>query len=794
MLRKQAGEGEADERSQLLGELEDLLGRLASLQEQGAVGDGLVELSSASEFDLPVTWTTDRELRYTSASGSLAGGGGEPADALVGRSLWECLGTDDPNHPVLRHHRQALEGDTVFFRLKRADRRWFNHIAPVRGRDGRVVGTIGFAFDVGSPGDDWAARRASARRYRVVVSSAPVGVAVLSLDGQVLECNPALARIFDHSPEEIRKRGVAGLSHPEDLLLDVRLFGDLVEGKRDRYQIEKRYFRRDGALLWCNLTVSLVRGDSGVPELVIAVVEDVTERKETHEALRQSEARFRSVYESGLLGIFFFNGDLVIDDANDAFLRMVGYDRRALTSVGWTLITPREFRARDEQALAELRQDGICAPFEKEYTRMDGTRVPVIVSGAFLDEEKSRGVACVLDVSEKRRLEAQFQQAQRLDILGRVAGGVAHDFNNIVTAVLANTELVKDALEPTHPAQSDLAEIHEAGRRAAYLTRQLLAFGRAQIMQPQVLDIDELVRRVEVLLHRVIREDIELVTDLGAAGARASADPGELERALVNLVVNARDAIEGHGRILIQTRRLATVDPRAIRGDANLRGPCVLIRVCDTGEGMDADTLARIFEPFFTTKEPGRGTGLGLSIVYGVVQQSGGGLRVESTPGTGTAFEILLPESPGQASEAPEPTPAPNVGGGSETILVAEDDPMVFTVAIKILRGQGYRVIAARDPAEALAASAAHREPLHLLLSDLVMPGMSGVDLAARVRSLHPETKVLYMSGYAGNTLSSAGHRPTDAPVLTKPFTQNELAVKVREILLPSGAPEKPSA
>src|SRR4051794_36486029 len=701
MLRTEAGPGSVDERGALLGELEDLLGRLAALQEPNTPGDGIVELPSDPAFDPPVTWTTDRELRYSSARGSLDRGSAEAAPALVGRPLWEYLGTADPNHPLLRYHRRALDGETVFFRVRWRDRIWFTHVAPLRG-ERKVTGTIGFAFEVGIAGDALAARRASARRYRAVVSSAPVGVAVLGLDGQVLECNPALARILDYEPDEIRRRGVAGLSHPDDLMLDVQLFAELVEGKRDRYQIEKRYFRRDGSMVWCNLTVSLVRGERGVPELVVSIIEDVSERNRTLEALRESEARFRSVYESGMVGIFFFDEDLVIRDANDAFVKMVGYERPELAArVRWTDITPTEFAPRDAHAVAELARDGICAPYEKEYRRKDQTRIAVVAGGALLDPQRRQGVSFVLDVSERRRLEAQFQQAQRLDVLGRLAGGVAHDFNSIVTAVLVNADLVRTALDLDHPAQSDLAEIREAGLRASQLTRQLLAFSRAQLLQPRVFDIDELVRRVDRLLRRVIREDIEIVTDLQASEARVKADPNEIERALMNLVINARDALPGPGRITIATRRVDPVDPRGLRGEVTLHGPCVSIAVTDDGTGMDPETTAHMFEPFFTTKELGSGTGLGLSIVYGVVQQSGGALRVESAPGAGTTFEILLPESADDVTdEVQTPVPTPTAGG--ETILVADDDPMVVRAASNILRARSYRVLVAQTAAEAL--------------------------------------------------------------------------------------------
>jgi PAS domain S-box-containing protein len=653
----------------------------------------------------------------------------------------------------------------------------------MRGGDGRIVGTIGFALALGSSADDWSARRSSARRYRAVVSSAPVGVAVLTLDGQVLECNAALARILDYSAREICRRGIAGLSHPDDLMLDVHLFSELIEGRRDRYQIEKRCFRRDGSLVWCNLTVSLVRSDSGAPELVVAVVDDVSERKEAVQALRASEAKFRGVYESGMLGVVFFDVGGAITDANDAFLEMLGYRREDLSGAGirWKDLTPGEFAGVDQQALAEMAARGVSRPYEKEFLRSDGTRVPVLAGGALFEGQRD-GVSFVLDMREKRRLEAQFHHAQRLEVVGRLAGGVAHDFNNLLTVVLGSAEQAAITVDKGSAAAAYLAQIQEAGTRAAQLTKQLLAFGRRQIMQPRVFDLDDLVRRIEALLRRVIREDITLVTDLGAAGARVRADPGMLEQVLMNLVVNARDAIRGSGTIQISTRREATVCGEGIRSGCELAGPCVWISVRDSGSGMDPETLAHVFEPFFTTKGPGVGTGLGLAIVHGVVQQSGGGIRVDSAPGAGSTFEIVLPET-SEPAAAEAPPLFPRTARGSETLLVVEDDLAVLDVTSGILAGLGYQVIATNGPAQALSASDRHEDPIHMVVSDLVMPGMGGTELASRVRNRHPEAKVLFLSGYAGEAISAAASPEVAGALLAKPFTRIQLALKIREIL-----------
>jgi two-component system, cell cycle sensor histidine kinase and response regulator CckA len=621
---------------------------------------------------------------------------------------------------------------------------------------------------------DGGVRPGSAELYRAVIASAPVGVAVGTLDGQMLECNPALARILGHTLEEIRSAGVERLSHPDDLDLDRQLFTELVEGRRDRYQIEKRYFRPDRSIVWCHLTVSLLRREDGTPQMVIGILEDVSERRRACQALAASEAKFRGLFESGMLGVAF--GDIDgVTEANQAFLQMVGYRQEDVASgrLLWTHLLVPESAAQDQRALTELAARGVCTPYEKEYFRSDGSRVPVLVGGAIFERQRNQGVVFVLDMSEKRRLEAQFQHAQRLEVVGRLAGGVAHDFNNLLTVVLANAELATATLAADDPAVDYLAQIQEAGARASQLTQQLLAFGRRQIMQPRVFAVDDLVRGTEMLLRRVIREDIALVTALEAEGARVRADRGQLEQVLMNLVVNARDAMLGPGTITITTGREAS----AARGG----DPRVAITVRDTGAGMDEHTLAHVFEPFFTTKPVGRGSGLGLAITYGVIEQSGGTIRVQSAPGAGTTFEILLPET--TAPAAPFAAPAAKPMRGSETILVVEDDPGVLNVTSRILEAHGYRVMATSGPEEAMAAAEKHGGPIHLVISDLVMPGMGGLELARRVVQGHPEARVLYVSGYAGDAVPAEVLSGMAGTFLPKPFTTAELAGKVREIL-----------
>ncbi len=416
----------------------------------------------------------------------------------------------------------------------------------------------------------------------------------------------------------------------------------------------------------------------------------------------------------------------------------------------------------------------------------EGAPVPVEVTTVTLkgSEGQDLGVAAILrDLTPVRALEAQLRQAQKMEAVGRLAGGVAHDFNNLLTVITGRSQLLLLKLRPDHPLRRDVELIEETAHRAAALTSQLLAFSRKQVLQPRVVDVNEVVRGMESMLGRLIGEDIVLTTTLDRAAGYVRADPAQLEQMIANLVVNARDAMPLGGRLALETRGVV-LDERFARTHVGVRpGPYVRLIVRDTGVGMDAVTKAHLFEPFFTTKGPGKGTGLGLATVYGIVTQSGGAIRVESEPGQGATFTIDLPRveapaAPGAARSSPAAVPH-----GSETVLLVEDEPGVRGLARDILHGHGYRVLEASNGAEALRIGQAHHGPIHLLLTDVVMPQMGGRELADRLTALRRETRVLYVSGYTDDAILHQGISQTGVAFLEKPFTAGGLAQKVREVL-----------
>jgi PAS domain S-box-containing protein len=421
--------------------------------------------------------------------------------------------------------------------------------------------------------------------------------------------------------------------------------------------------------------------------------------------------------------------------------------------------------------LTAIRKDGREFPVELAIT-------PIRVGG-----DDWSFSAFVRDITERKLLQQQLIQSQKMEAVGRLAGGVAHDFNNLLTAIFGYADLLAEELAPDHPGRADLNEIRTATTRAAALTRQLLAFSRQQVLQPVVLNLNDMVENIEKMLRRILGEDVELHTALAPNLANTRADPGQIEQVIMNLAVNARDAMPTGGKLTIETANVELDAAYAKQHQPVIPGHFVMLAVSDTGIGMDDATKARIFEPFFTTKEVGKGTGLGLATVYGIVKQSGGYVWLYSEPGKGAAFKIYLPRVD---AERDAPVAAPESVGtvaGTETVLVAEDDPLLLPLARDLLKKLGYHVLEARDSAEALAVARGHHGDIHLLVSDVVMPRGGGFQLAQQLIAERPALRVLYVSGYTDEAIVRHGLLARGLNYLQKPFTPAVLARKVREVL-----------
>jgi two-component system, cell cycle sensor histidine kinase and response regulator CckA len=646
--------------------------------------------------------------------------------------------------------------------------------------------------------------------------------------------------------------------------------------------------------------------------IITKLEQEIDEHTRVRRRLLASEARFRGIFESDMVGIVFWGANGEIDDANDTFLEMVGYTRVDLNEgrIDWKRMTPEEHLPKDEAALAEIASYGRCRPFEKEYFRKDGSRLPIIIGAATLPGATDRGVGFIVDrtefrvveeakkaseaslhlmvskvkdyaifmldregrvaswnvgaqsikgyeqeeiigrhfstfylpedvaagkpareleiaeragkyeeegvrvrkdgstftanviitalrddrgevvgfskvtrdITEIRKLEEQFRQSQKMEAIGRLAGGVAHDFNNLLTVITIYCDLVSGRLGVDDPMRDDMEEIRHAADRATEFTRQLLAFSSKQIIQPRIIDINSSVSKSEKMLQRIIGEDIELVFTPEADLWVTRFDPGQAEQILINLAVNARDAMLQGGRLTVETANVLV--------DSNFRqkhpetdpGRYVMLAVTDTGNGMDEHTRTRVFDPFFTTKSAGEGSGLGLSTVYGIIKQHGGSVHVDSELGHGTSFKIYLPATEGRP-EAPIARRSGVLERGDETILLIEDDPSVRGVALQILQEQGFSVIEAANGDEALNRCRNHQGSIDLVLTDVVMPGMSGKECFERLSVIRPGLEVVYMSGYAEDAIAHRGVLEDGTRFLQKPFTVKTLLLTIRDAL-----------
>ncbi len=749
------------------------------------------------------------------------------------------------------------------------------------------------------------ALRESEARYRVLFERNLAGIVQATLDGEILNCNESFARIFGYSSSQ------EALGHSlEESWFDPaerEAFIARLQREGALQDVELRVRRRDGRRFWILENLSLVKPTNGGMAIIEATVFDITERKRAEESLRESEARFRRLVESNMMGITIGDDCGLIVYANDAYLGMVGYTREDLATgrLRWDVFTPPDQQHIIETIRRQLNTAGVTEPLETVNLHKDGRRVPVLIGLARLEGVESQAICFAIDLTERKRAEAenarlmtaieqspnavtitdvegaiqyvnpafsritgysreevlgknprilksgqhdrafyermwqailggetwhgelvnrrkdgklyneetyiapvrnssgeithfiaikqditarkeleeQLRQAQKMEAVGQLAGGVAHDFNNLLTIINGYSQLLLENLGETNALRAQVAEIQKAGERAAGLTQQLLAFSRRQVLNLQVLDLNQVIRDTHKMLHRMIGEDIECHMVLHPELWNIRADPGQIAQIIMNLGVNARDAMPQGGVFTIETSNAELTEAYAATHAEVTPGRYAVLAVSDTGIGMDRETQARIFEPFFTTKEPGKGTGLGLATVYGIVKQSGGHIWVYSEPGKGTTFKVYLPHAEGDGGRGAIPGERRENYRGTETILLVEDEASVRRLVAEVLRSQGYDVLVASNPEEATQISGGYAKAIHLLLTDLVMPRWNGRQLAENLVLSRPEMKVLFMSGYTDDTVVRQGAIQEGTPFLQKPFTPESLVRRVRGVL-----------
>lgn len=639
-----------------------------------------------------------------------------------------------------------------------------------------------------------------------IVQSSHDAIVGKSLDGAITSWNPGAESLYGYTAEEMIGRPLDVVIPSDSRADEVAMLARVMQGKRVE-EYESRRVDKDGRLIDVSVTLSAVADANDVVVGVASIVRDITERQ-------RAEMKLRGLLDAAPDAVLGVGADGRIVLVNAQVERLFGYRRDELIGQPVEILVPTQARSvhpghRERYVAAPdpgTRQMG--AGMQLMARRKDGTEFPAEISVSSLETDEGLLVsAAVRDVSERieaqaererlkavaerERLERRLHQSQRLESLGQLAGGVAHDFNNLLAVILNYTSFIAENLaappegddhDRREAVRRDLEQVQRAAERATRLTRQLLAFARREVVRPELLSLNNVIGEMEQLLRQTIGEHVELATSLSPGLSGIMADPGQIEQVLVNLAVNARDAMPSGGELKIDTQNLWTDEEYNARRPGVEVGPHVRLRVSDTGVGMERDVAARAFEPFFSKKAKGEGSGLGLATVYGIVTQAGGDAELYSEPGIGTTFIAMFPAAHESAARVEEPADAPSAGRG-ETVLVVEDEEAIREVTRRILTRNGYTVITAAAGSEALALAAEHAGDIHLLVTDVVMPQMLGKEVAERVRSIRPEIRVLFMSGYARPVLASKGTLDPGVTLLEKPFTEAALLAKAREVL-----------
>ncbi|MFZ0818680.1 MAG: PAS domain S-box protein [Candidatus Acidiferrales bacterium] len=735
----------------------------------------------------------DRECRLVRANHATAEFFGLPAEKMRGMlisELWPDLAGDSE-----REDREVMEtgkpqmGMITRWRAASGEEKIIRtHRIPYRDHDGLIAGVIVLGTDITEQRKSRELLEKARYQNELILQCAGEGICGVDLKGRCTMVNPAAAELTGWLRDELiglemhkvwHHSRLDGTSYPVE---DCPVSAVFRDGTPRRVSDEV-FWRKDGSCFPVEYVATPIHeGD----EIVGAVVtfRDVTREHHARRVLQDSESRYRLLVENASYAIFRTSSDGRFLDANHALAKMLGYSSKdellSLNIRESIYVNPEQRDPLVKETIAHGRVEGR----EVEWKRKDGSPLTVLLSARMVSDAGGyyfEGIA--ENITERRVLETQLRQAQKMEAVGRLAGGVAHDFNNLLMVIKGHSELLLERTAPEHRDYRKVDQIKKAAERATSLTRQLLAFSRMQVMQPRVIDLNATVVEMGKMLPRLIGEDIELKIltkpDLG----RVKADPGQIEQVILNLSVNARDAMPNGGNLVIETANAELDEGYARMHPPLMPGSFVMLAVSDTGTGMDAATQAHIFEPFFTTKEKGKGTGLGLATVYGVVKQSGGYIWAYSEPGRGTSFKIYLPRASETIEVEREKKPQEEPPRGKGTILVAEDEREVRELAREFLELSGYTVLEAKDGAEAVELAAKHLGEIDLLVTDMVMRGMSGRELSARLTAMRAGLRVIYMSGYTEYAALRHGDAEPDRIMLQKPFTRAVLVHTVRKVL-----------
>ena len=721
---------------------------------------------------------------------------GLPREEIVGKTCYSLLDKTEKPVPDCLFRRMAESRSRESKEIEIPGKNlWIKvTVDPLIDKSGRVAGAIHYLTDITSMKN--AERTAVLQTERLVslMNNVP-GVVYRGLrDWSLVFIGADVTRITGYTPEEFLSGAVTWREfiHPEDIDFVKQIFREAVREKRQVLRVEYRALHKDGSIRWLADRRQLIYDAEGNFAYVDGLLLEITDRKRSEEKLRATYEKFQAVVGASPLAIVALTPEGNVTMWNSAAERMTGWtEEEALGSL--LPIVPEEkkgeFRALLGRAVGSESLSGV----EVRRQKRDGSPIDVSIWTSPLRDDHGKVVgvmAFLADITERKQMEEtlhkseeHLRQSQKIEVVGRLAGGIAHDFNNLLTAIRGYSDLLLHRINSSSPLRRDVEEIRKAGERASSLTRQLLAFSRKQVLQPKVLDLNAVVAGMDRMLRRLIGEDIDLVAVLKPRLWNVQVDPGQVEQVIMNIVVNARDAMRKGGKVTIETANVDLDDRYVRRHEVVKPGEYVLLAISDTGMGMDEEMKSHLFEPFYTTKEKGKGTGLGLSTVYGIVKQSGGYIWVYSEVGKGATFKVYFPRFESADVETKKEGPSDSVPRGLETVLVVEDEEVVRELVRSILEGNGYTVLAASNGIEAQNVGRSHPAPIHLIVMDVVMPKMGGREAAESLAPHLPGVKVLYMSGYTDEAIVHHGVLEPGIPFLEKPFTPEALLRKVRQVL-----------